>query len=129
MYRQPLPVQGITSISGTHFCCRFSRLQGFSVAGRVKSIKNSNGTIENPTRDLPVCSSVSKSFVSLFHKEAYLHLQSCPPGTFEKGGRFLGISMEILFHVQRHRNKMYSYRIFLLLAIPLNSTAYNSHLS
>ena len=43
---------------GTHFCYRLSRPQGHSAAGRVTSIKNSNDTIWNRNRDLPVCSAV-----------------------------------------------------------------------
>jgi hypothetical protein len=45
---------------GTHFCLRLSRPQGHSATGRISSLKNSNDTIGNRTRDLPVCSVVSK---------------------------------------------------------------------
>ena len=45
-------------IPGTHFCYRLSQLQGHSVARRIMSMKNSNDTIENRTRDLPACSTV-----------------------------------------------------------------------
>ena len=38
----------------THFCQRMSRPQGHSVTGRIMSLKNSNDTIGNRTRDLPV---------------------------------------------------------------------------
>ena len=38
---------------GTHFCWRLSRPQGHSVAGMIMSMKNSNDTIGNRTRDLP----------------------------------------------------------------------------
>jgi hypothetical protein len=34
------------------------RPQGHSVAGRIMSMENSNDTIENRSRDLPVCSTV-----------------------------------------------------------------------
>jgi len=44
------------NIAGTHFCWRLSRPQGHSVAGRIMSMKNSNDTIRNRTRDLPACS-------------------------------------------------------------------------
>jgi hypothetical protein len=37
---------------------RLSPLQGHSGTGRIISLKNSNDTIENRTRDLPVCSVV-----------------------------------------------------------------------
>jgi hypothetical protein len=37
---------------------RLSRPQGHSAAGRMMSMKKSNGTIGNRTRDLPACSAV-----------------------------------------------------------------------
>ena len=37
------------NIPGTHFCLRLSRPQGHSVAGRIRSMKNSNDTIGNRT--------------------------------------------------------------------------------
>jgi hypothetical protein len=40
------------------FCWRLSQPQGHSVAGRIMSMKNSNDTIRNRTRDLPTCSAV-----------------------------------------------------------------------
>jgi hypothetical protein len=43
---------------GTHFYSGLSRPQGHSATRRVMSLKNSNDTIGNPTRDLPVCSVV-----------------------------------------------------------------------
>ena len=46
------------NIPSTHFCKRLSRLQGYSAAGRILSMKNSNDTIGNWTRDLPACSAV-----------------------------------------------------------------------
>jgi hypothetical protein len=46
------------NIAGTHFCQRLSRPQGHSAAGRMISMKNSNDTIGNQTRDLPACSAV-----------------------------------------------------------------------
>ena len=52
-HRPPLP-PGNTP--GTHFCQRLSRPQGHSATGRIMSLKNSNDTIGNRTRDLPVCS-------------------------------------------------------------------------
>ena len=39
---------------GTYFCQRLSRPQGHSATGRIMSLKNSNDTIGNRTRDLPV---------------------------------------------------------------------------
>ena len=43
---------------GTHFCWRLSLPQGHIATGRIMSLKNSNDTIGNRTRDLPVCSVV-----------------------------------------------------------------------
>ena len=54
-HRPPLP-PGNTP--GTHFCQRLSRPRGHSATGRIMSLKNSNDTIENRNRDLPVCSAV-----------------------------------------------------------------------
>jgi len=48
------------NIRGTHFCYRLSRLQGDSAAGIIVSMKNSNDTRGNRTRDLPACSAVSQ---------------------------------------------------------------------
>ena len=39
-------------IPGTYFCYRLSQPQGHSAAGRIKSMKNRNDTIENWTRNL-----------------------------------------------------------------------------
>ena len=52
-HRPPLPPG---NSAGTHFCYRLSRPQGHSVTGRIMSLKNSNDTIGNRTRDLPVYS-------------------------------------------------------------------------
>jgi hypothetical protein len=54
-HRPPLP-PGNTP--GTHFCERLSGPQGHRATGRIVSLKNSNDTIGNGTRDLPVCSVV-----------------------------------------------------------------------
>ena len=51
-HQPPLPPG---STPGTHFCWRLSRPQGHSVVGRIVSMKNSNDTIGNRTRDLPTC--------------------------------------------------------------------------
>jgi len=40
------------NISGTHCCSRLSRPQSRSAAGRIMSMKKSNDTIRNRTRDL-----------------------------------------------------------------------------
>ena len=42
-------------IPGTHFGWRLSQPQGHSAAGRITSMKNSNDTFGNRTRDLPTC--------------------------------------------------------------------------
>jgi len=55
MHQLPLP-PGNTP--GTHFCQRLIRPQGHSATGRIMRLKNSNDTIGNRTRDLPVCSVV-----------------------------------------------------------------------
>jgi hypothetical protein len=57
MYRPPLPPG---NIPGTHFYSRLSQPQGHSAAGRIMSLKNSNDTIGNRTRNLPTCSAVSQ---------------------------------------------------------------------
>jgi len=54
-HRPPLP-PGNTP--GTHFFQRPCRPQAHSATGRIMSLKNSNDTIWNGTRDLPVCSVV-----------------------------------------------------------------------
>jgi len=54
-HRPPLPPG---NMPGTHFCYRLSQPQGHSAAGRIMSMKNSNDTIGNRTRDLPTCSAV-----------------------------------------------------------------------
>ena len=45
-------------IPGTDFCQRLSRPLGHSAAGKIKSIKNFNGSNRNRTHDLSVCSLV-----------------------------------------------------------------------
>ena len=48
-HRPPLPLE---NVPGTHFCYRLSRPQGHSVTGRIMSLKNSNDSNGNRTRDL-----------------------------------------------------------------------------
>jgi hypothetical protein len=50
---------------GSHFCYKLSGTQGHSATGRIMSIKNSNDTIGNQTRDLPACSAVRPPTVPL----------------------------------------------------------------
>jgi hypothetical protein len=59
-HQPPLP---LGTIPGTHFCLRLSRHQGHSVTGRIMSMKNSNDTIGNRSRNLPVCSVVPQTNV------------------------------------------------------------------
>ena len=54
-HRLPLPPG---NKPGTHFCYRLSQPQVHGVTGRIMSLKNSNDTIQNRTRDLLVCSVV-----------------------------------------------------------------------
>jgi len=54
-HRPPLPPW---NVPGTHFCKRLSQPQGHSAAGRIMSMKNSNDTIGNQTRDLPTYNAV-----------------------------------------------------------------------
>jgi hypothetical protein len=51
----PLPP---VNTPGTHFFYSLGQPQGHSATGRIMSLKNSNDTIGNRTRDLPVCSVV-----------------------------------------------------------------------
>jgi hypothetical protein len=57
-HRPPLPPR---NIPGTHFCSRLSRPQGHSATETIMSMKNSNDTIVNRTRNLPVCSAVPQT--------------------------------------------------------------------
>ena len=54
-HRPPLPPG---NIPGTHFCQRLSQPQGHSAAERIMSMKKSNDTIGNRTRDIPACGTV-----------------------------------------------------------------------
>jgi hypothetical protein len=46
------------NIPDIHFCYRMIQPKGYSSAGRIMSMKISNDTIGNRTRDLPACSTV-----------------------------------------------------------------------
>jgi hypothetical protein len=50
----------LSALRTGHLYIRLSRPQGHSAAGRIMSMKNSNNTIGNRSRDLPVCSTVPK---------------------------------------------------------------------
>jgi hypothetical protein len=54
-HRPPLPPE---NTPGTYFYQRLGRPQGHSATGRIMSLKNSNNTIGNRTRDMLVCSVV-----------------------------------------------------------------------
>ena len=60
-HRPPLPPG---NIPGNHFCYRLSQPQGHNADGRIVSIKNSDDTIGNRTRDLSACSAVPQPNVS-----------------------------------------------------------------
>ena len=60
-HRPPLPPG---NIPGTHFCKGLSQPQGHSAAGRIMSMKFSNETFENRTRDLPACRAVPQPSAS-----------------------------------------------------------------
>ena len=55
-HRPPLPPRKYSWYS---FLLESESTQGHSVAGRIKSMKNSNDTIGNLIRDLPACSAVT----------------------------------------------------------------------
>jgi hypothetical protein len=78
------------NIPGTHFCWRLSGPQDHSAAERIMSMKNSNKTIGNRSRDLPVCSAVPQPLrhrgrqtflmtISFFCKNAHYKMK-CLPG-------------------------------------------------
>jgi hypothetical protein len=50
-HRPPLPQENTPD---THFCQKLSRPQGHNAIGSIMSLKNSNDTIVNRTRGLPV---------------------------------------------------------------------------
>jgi hypothetical protein len=54
-HQPPLPPG---NIPGTYFCYMLSQPRGHIAAGRILSMKNSNDTIKNRTRNLPACSTV-----------------------------------------------------------------------
>jgi len=69
------------NIPGTHFCWRQSRPQGYSAAGRITSMKNSNDTIGNGTRDLPACSRAVPQQTAPQHTSTYRKLNHKIPNT------------------------------------------------
>jgi len=88
MHRPPLPPG---NIPGTHFCWRLSRPQGHSAAWRIVSMKNSNGTIGNRTRDLLACSAVPQPTAT---PRAPISTGRLPHGRGDRGslGSKLGLS-------------------------------------
>jgi hypothetical protein len=68
--RPPLPPG---NIPGTHFYWRLSQPQDHSAAGRIMSMKNSNDTIRNRTRDLPACSAVPQSTAPPRAQQRYIN--------------------------------------------------------
>ena len=63
------------SIPGTRFCQRLSRPQGHSAVRRVMSLKNSNDTIGNRTRDLPTC--LNQLRYGMPHCDSNFHMYVC----------------------------------------------------
>jgi hypothetical protein len=53
------------NIPGSHFCWRLSQPPGHSAAKRIMSMKNSNDTIGNRTRELPAFSAVPQTTAPL----------------------------------------------------------------
>jgi hypothetical protein len=51
---------------------RLSRPQGHSATGRIMSLKNSNDTIGNRTRDLPVCSAFDTKYIHVLYACPYV---------------------------------------------------------
>ena len=68
------------NIPGTHFCQRLSQPQGHSGAGRIMSMKNSNDTIGNRSRDLPTCSAVPRP--TALPRAPKFHFQSSKISSF-----------------------------------------------
>ena len=98
-----LGMNGAVNILGTHFCYRLSQAQGHSAARRIMSMKNSNDTIGNQTRDLPTCSAVSQptapprapiGYVKLVLRYKFVILDTYHPDTvftWERTWRFVAI--------------------------------------
>ena len=85
-----------------HFCQRLSQPQGHSAAGRIISMKNSNDTIGNRTRDLPACSAVLQPTApprapSTYSSSSNLRLAPLLKGIFEKKCVSKCISLPVLF--------------------------------
>jgi len=90
-HRSPFP-QG--NIPDTHFCQRHDRHQGHSSAGRIKSMKNSNDTIRNRTRDRPACSAVPQACYSSTFKPIGLKWRN-KSGEEGWGSRITGQKWEV----------------------------------
>jgi hypothetical protein len=71
-HRPPLPPG---NIPGTHICWRLSQPQGHRVTGRIMSMKNSNGTIGNRTRDLTVSLYFIRSYECSLQRSQVLRLR------------------------------------------------------
>jgi hypothetical protein len=64
------------NIAGTHFRCRLNQPQGRSAAGRIMSIKNSNDTIGNRTRESLQWSVFNRELISpLFTQKLIIQLK------------------------------------------------------
>ena len=69
------------NIPGTHFCWRLSQPQSHRAAGRIVSMKNSNDTIGNRTRNLPACSALPQPTAPPRHPEQRKANVQNPPAT------------------------------------------------
>jgi len=64
------------NIPGTHFCSTLSQPQGHSAAGRIMSMKNSNDTIGNRTRDFLACSAIPQPTAPSCSPSKYVQYQT-----------------------------------------------------
>ena len=88
-----------------------SQPQGHSAAGRIMSMKNSNETVRNRTRDIPVCSAVPQPtappLASLIHE----YFAKFCPGNSKRGTShenqytFLIISHSVLLRMKNISDK------------------------
>ena len=93
------------NIPGTHFCQRPSRPQGHSAAWRITSMKNSNDTIGNRTRDLLACSAVPQTTAPLPAPNIRQNRSnvSSHKGRINTVAYNINIRLAVLYPVQRNR--------------------------
>ena len=73
------------NIPGTHLCYRLSQSQGHSEAGRIASMKNSNDTIGNRTRDLQTTTVLNRISFAVHKQNNILHQGCRNPGAWSPG--------------------------------------------